>query len=125
MRLHPLNRSFTWVEGTTEPRLLTVDQVANFDRDGYVLVRDALAAGDIEQLTAAIDPWEARTEAFLRRQPGGTMSIATADEITFTVHLVERCAEARRFAADPVMAGLCHDLVGNDVRLYWDQAVYK
>ena len=53
------------------------------------------------------------------------MFIATADEITFTVHLVARCPEARRFAADPVLADLCHDLVGDDVRLYWDQAVYK
>ena len=32
---------------------------------------------------------------------------------------------ARRFAAHQVFAGLCHDLVGDDVRLYWDQLVYK
>ena len=30
-----------------------------------------------------------------------------------------------RFAAHPVFTDLCHDLVGPDVRLYHDQAVYK
>jgi phytanoyl-CoA hydroxylase len=124
-RLHPLNSSFTWVDRTTAPRRLTVEQVAGFDRDGFVLVRDAFTTESIEQLTAAIDVWEAEAEAFLRRQPGGTMFIATADEITFTVHLVSRCPEARRFATHPVLADLCHDLIGDDVRLYWDQAVYK
>ena len=32
---------------------------------------------------------------------------------------------ARRFAAHPVFTDLCHDLIGPDVRLYHDQAVYK
>ena len=31
----------------------------------------------------------------------------------------------REFCAHPLLAGLCRDLVGPDVRLYWDQAVYK
>ena len=31
----------------------------------------------------------------------------------------------RDFCAHPLLAGLCRDLVGPDVRLYWDQAVYK
>ncbi|MEZ5248214.1 MAG: hypothetical protein R2713_03060 [Ilumatobacteraceae bacterium] len=31
----------------------------------------------------------------------------------------------RQFASRPEFADLCHDLVGPDVRLYWDQAVYK
>ncbi|MCU1352682.1 MAG: hypothetical protein JWM05_1891 [Acidimicrobiales bacterium] len=32
---------------------------------------------------------------------------------------------ARSFAASPVFADLCADLIGPDVNLYWDQAVYK
>jgi ectoine hydroxylase-related dioxygenase (phytanoyl-CoA dioxygenase family) len=31
----------------------------------------------------------------------------------------------RAFCAAPLLAGLCRDLIGPDVRLYWDQAVYK
>ena len=43
----------------------------------------------------------------------------------FAPHAVLVSEAARRFAAHPVFTGLCHDLVGDDVRLYWDQLVYK
>src|SRR5262249_43584589 len=56
---------------------------------------------------------------------GQRMFIAEADGITFTVHLVKRSALLREFAASEVFTDLCHDLIGPDARLYWDQAVYK
>ncbi|MGH6955045.1 MAG: phytanoyl-CoA dioxygenase family protein, partial [Caulobacteraceae bacterium] len=31
----------------------------------------------------------------------------------------------RAFAAHPAVKDICHDLIGDDVRLYWDQSVYK
>lgn len=100
-------------------------QVEQYHRDGYVLVEDVIDPAEIEQLRNAIDVHEAQTEELLRQLPGKTMYIATADEITFTVHLVTRSDEARRFAHHPALVGICHDLIGPDVRLYWDQAVYK
>src|SRR5205085_11750035 len=62
--------------------------------------------------------------AWLRTQ-GGKLSIADADAITFTVHLVAKSALLRDFASTPVFVGLNADLVGPNARLYWDQAVYK
>ena len=56
---------------------------------------------------------------------GGRFFIARADEITFTTHLVLRSALLRRFTSSALFADLCADLIGPDVRLYWDQAVYK
>ena len=53
------------------------------------------------------------------------MGIAKADGITFTVHLVKLSQVLRDFSASRVFQDLCHDLIGPDVRLYWDQAVYK
>ena len=41
------------------------------------------------------------------------------------MHLVTRCPAARSFVSSEVMANVAADLVGPDVRLYWDQAVYK
>jgi ectoine hydroxylase-related dioxygenase (phytanoyl-CoA dioxygenase family) len=38
---------------------------------------------------------------------------------------VTRSAFVRRFVADDVFAGIAADLIGPDVRLYWDQSVYK
>lgn len=124
-RPHPLSDSFRWTAATTEPRMLTAAQVAQYDRDGYVLVEDVIDLGTIEELRAAIDEHEEMTEQFLRQMPGETLLIAQAGKITFTIHLVERCEPARRFAHHPALVGICHDLVGDDVRLYWDQAVYK
>jgi phytanoyl-CoA hydroxylase len=53
------------------------------------------------------------------------VSIAEAGAITFATHVVTRSPVVRSFAAHPVFAGLCADLVGPDANLYWDQAVYK
>src|SRR5690606_22202254 len=71
------------------------------------------------------DPIEARVEAFLRSRPDGRLFIARAGEITFSTHLVLRSALLRAFCASPLFQDLGHDLIGPDVRLYWDQAVYK
>ena len=53
------------------------------------------------------------------------MFIARAGEITFTTHLVTRSSALRAFCASRLFQNLAHDLIGPDVRLYWDQAVYK
>ena len=89
------------------------------------MLEDAVEPSTLERLIAEIDPWEARTEAALRELPQGRRFINRADAITFTVHLVLRSAFLRDFCAGPLFQDLAWDLVGPDVRLYWDQAVYK
>ena len=53
------------------------------------------------------------------------MAIAETGAITFTTHLVARDPVCRAFSANAVFTDLCADLIGPDVNLYWDQAVYK
>jgi ectoine hydroxylase-related dioxygenase (phytanoyl-CoA dioxygenase family) len=53
------------------------------------------------------------------------MFIARAGEITFTPHVVTRSPKANEFTRCAFFRDLTHDLLGDDVRLYWDQAVYK
>src|SRR5262245_58489165 len=53
------------------------------------------------------------------------MLIAEAVAITFTTHLVTRSERLAAFARHPFFTDVCADLVGPDVNLYWDQAVYK
>lgn len=125
LQRHPRSSGFTWQQPDTTPRRLTAEQVEQFHRDGFVLVEQAFDRATIAELREAIDLHEARAEDFLRSLPGETMFIAQADKITFTVHLVQRCEPARRFAMHPTLTDICHDLVGPEVRLYWDQAVYK
>ncbi len=79
----------------------------------------------MDALIEAIDPLEARTEAALRERAGGRFFIARADEITFSTHLVAASTLLRQFTSSSLFADLGADLIGPDVRLYWDQAVYK
>jgi phytanoyl-CoA hydroxylase len=123
--LHPWNQGFTW-EGSTPPfRRLTTEQVAQFDRDGFVVVPDVFGAGEVAGIVAELDRFEAEVETFLAEQDGQRFAIAEAGAITFSTHLVTRSARLRAFAAHPFFVDVCADLVGPDVNLYWDQAVYK
>ncbi len=59
------------------------------------------------------------------RAGGGTFLISRADEITFTTQLDLESEVFREFVHSTVLVDLRADLIEPDVRLYWDQAVYK
>ena len=105
--------------------MLTDEQAARFDADGFVVLDDVLPLDLVAAARQEIDAWELGTEAWLKQQADERMFIAESEAITFTPHLVPRSALLRQFVTHPVFLGLCHDLIGPDVRLYWEQAVYK
>ena len=123
--LHPWSRGFAPRRRTGARALLSAEQVARFDEAGFVVVEDALSTALVAELVRGIDPQEARVAQFLRAQPEQKMFIADARAITFTVHPAGRDVRLREIVSRGVLAQLAHDLVGPDVRLYWDQAVYK
>jgi phytanoyl-CoA hydroxylase len=123
--LHPWNRGFVWQDAEGPFDCLSDAEVAAFDRDGFVVVDEAFDADDIGEVRDEVDRFEREVEAFLAAQEGGRVAIAEAGAITFTTHLVTRSPLLRDFARHPFFAGLCRDLVGPEVNLYWDQAVYK
>jgi ectoine hydroxylase-related dioxygenase (phytanoyl-CoA dioxygenase family) len=122
---HALNTAFDWRDHTGPLRVLSPEQVRRYDELGYFVLEGALAPAEVDELVTAIDPFEAQAEEALRDMEGGRFFIARADEITFTTHLVLRSPRLRRFTSSALLAGVCADLIGPDVRLYWDQAVYK
>ncbi len=124
-RLHSQNQGFRWETPLGPFRRLTTDQARQWSEQGFFVLEDAIDRPTLERLISEIDPWEAKAEAWLRKQPQGRSSVARAGEITFTVHLVKRSAFLRSFCAGGLFRDLAWDLVGPDVRLYWDQAVYK
>ena len=125
MIAHPFSRDFRWRPTTGPFRRVTAAQARAFDDDGCFVLEDAFDPAAMAQVIAEIDPVEARVEAFLQDRPDRKLFIARAGEITFSTHLVLRSALLRAFCASSLFAELGHDLVGPDVRLYWDQAVYK
>ncbi len=123
--LHPLNHGFSWTPVRGPFRLISDEQARSFNERGFFVLEDAFDRATIERVRNAIDPFEAKTEEFLRSRPDRRMFIAEADGISFTVHLVKHSKLIRDFSASGVFQDLCQDLIGPNARLYWDQAVYK
>jgi ectoine hydroxylase-related dioxygenase (phytanoyl-CoA dioxygenase family) len=125
VRLHPWNRGFTWEDRTGPFRTLTPAQVGQFDAQGFVVVPDLFDADEVTRARAEIDGFERKTDAFLASLDDGRISIAEKGAITFTTHLVAKSPLLRDLSQHPKVVGICADLIGPDVNLYWDQAVYK
>ena len=123
--LHPWNREFTWEDRTGPFRALTVEQVAQFDALGFVVVPELFDAELVARVRDEIDGFERQTEAFLASRDDGRFSIAETGAISFSVHLVARSPLLRELSVHPTVVGICADLIGPDVNLYWDQGVYK
>ncbi len=125
IELHSRNVSFTWEQPKPPYSFITDDDARAYGERGYFVCENAFGASEIAAVVAAIDPLEAETEAFLRTRKDGTFGIARAGEITFRPHLVTRSPVLREFSKHRVFLGLVRDLIGANVRLYWDQSVYK
>lgn len=122
---HRWNEAFVWEDHHGPFRRLSEEQVGRFDTEGYVVVPDLLSADELARTVEEIDRFEAETDARLQSIEGGREVISQAGAITFTTHLVTRSSWLRDLVGNETFADLGHDLVGPDVRLYWDQAVYK
>ena len=122
---HPWNTSFAWADRTGPFQQLSAEQVAQFDELGYVVVPDLVEPSAVAAATEDIDCLEAEVDAFLKSREDGRFSIAETGALTIALHAVARSDAARALSRHPAVVGLCADLVGPDVRLYWDQAVYK
>jgi len=122
---HPWNTSFQWEMPPGPYRALTDEQAAHFDEQGYVVLEDVLPLDLVAPVRDELDGFEAKTEAWLKQQKKERAAISEAGAITFTTHLVARSQTAKAFATHPLFLDLCADLIGPDVNMYWDQAVYK
>jgi ectoine hydroxylase-related dioxygenase (phytanoyl-CoA dioxygenase family) len=125
---HPLNVGFEWADVPADRPLirLTRKEAEEFDRNGFLLVENAISHAELDQVEAAIDPIEAEVEQWvLDNTPNGRSRLTDVGTITFTTHIVRRSEIARRFARNPTIRDICQDLLGAPARLYWDQSVYK
>lgn len=122
--LHPWNRGFSWPRHE-KPRTITTDQARAYDEDGFFVIEDAFTQAEMTELDDALTRGDEKVKAMLADVPGGRFSVAGLDTQTVAPHAVTRSEHARKFAAHPLFARIARDLIGPDVRLYWDQSVYK
>jgi phytanoyl-CoA hydroxylase len=125
LQRHIRNTDFAWRDAVGPFRRVSEAQARQWNTDGGFLLEQVIPQATLDALIAAIDPLEAKTNAFLRTVKDKRQYIARADEVTFALHVVRQAAVAREFASSALFADLCSDLLGPDCRLYWDQAVYK
>jgi len=122
---HPWNTDFHWEDHTDPPATLSAEQVAAFDRDGFLVIMNAFDHETLEMLDTEIAPGQRMVADLLAQLPGHRLSVAGLDTQVVAPHLVLRSSRLAAFCAHPLLAGLARDLVGPDVNLYWEQAVYK
>ncbi|HIF93905.1 MAG: phytanoyl-CoA dioxygenase family protein [Myxococcales bacterium] len=125
MNKHELNHTFEWENHRGPFRLLDEEQARQYDEQGFLVFEDVFDRETIEALIEELDPIERDLEKMIEEHFGGKIFITRSGEITFTPHTVLRSPKAREITRSPFFCDLVHDLLGDDVRLYWDQAVYK
>ena len=125
MNSHPWNKSFVWQNHTVTSGELTQTQIDQFDSDGYVIVNDIFTSDELKELVVITDEAQADAAAFLAAQPNKRVAISEIGAITFAAQIASRKPEIHKFVKNTKIMGACRDLIGPDVRMYHDQAVYK
>ena len=123
--LHPWNTGFSWSDHTGDHATISADQARQFDELGYFVVEDAFDATTLARLEEELERGDRQAKEFLAAAPDGRFGVTGLDTQTVAPHAVTRSEYARQFVTDAVFAGLARDLIGPDVRLYWDQSVFK
>ena len=125
MAQHPWNKSFTWQSHTAASGVVTQAQIDQFDELGYFVVEDLYSPEELAELSRITDEAEDEAIAELKRQADERFLISENGAITFAGQLVRQKPEIRPFVKNEKILGICLDLVGPNVRMYHDQAVYK
>lgn len=103
--------------------MLAPEQMKSYEQEGYIIFNDLFSAEEIDSLKARIDPLDAASE--LELQKFGQNGISIARQINFTTHLVKEDPLIEQFVSQQKMVDITISLIGPDVKLYWDQSVYK
>lgn len=115
-RHEPLRGPFTTVDE---------QQARDYDELGFFVLRSVFDADTLRELDLAIEPGAALVRGLLEQLPGGRLSVAGLDTQTVAPNMVGSSEVLAATCRHPALLGVCLDVLGPDVRLYWEQAVYK
>jgi ectoine hydroxylase len=88
---------------------MTQEQRAQFEKDGYLIIRGALTPTEVEYYAAALDRVYAEQEAAGAVKPGGSMHVLSA---------VANCHEAAGLIDHPATFPLVWSMLGWNVHIY-------
>jgi ectoine hydroxylase len=107
MAISSEQRAASYDEAPTTP--MTAEQRAQFEKDGYLILRGALSEPEVEYYTAVIDRVYADQQAAGAVKPGGSMHVLSA---------VANCHEAVGLIDHPATFPLVWSILGWNVHIY-------
>ena len=105
-------------------RRITKSDVKELDARGVIVLRSVFGPSDMASLAATIERYQRIQNEEIARK-GGSDGISRANEITFTSHLAEHDPAIMSFCHRNELVDIATALLGGDVDLYWNQAVFK
>jgi ectoine hydroxylase-related dioxygenase (phytanoyl-CoA dioxygenase family) len=105
--------------------LTALSPLAALREVGCVVLPGAVPMDVLDGAEAVLDDRERQWEEQLRGLPGGRSWISEADAVTFTPHVAWTSRAVRRMLRSEAIATLLRHVIGSEVRLAFDQAVYK
>lgn len=103
--------------------MINETHIRQFQERGYFILENAFGEEELRAVEQELDRHV--NEANERLRQSGAGGISRADEIVFTAFLAEKSDLLREFVSSPAFVNLTSQLIGPNVRLYWNQAVYK
>jgi ectoine hydroxylase-related dioxygenase (phytanoyl-CoA dioxygenase family) len=99
--------------------------VREFDERGYFVLERAFSAEEVAHVRGELDRYDAKVDRLFEKLGTERIAIAERGAITFAPNLTARSPVLAEFVRHPTLLGIAGDLLGPDVNLYWEQAVYK
>ena len=124
LKRHEENVGFEWRDAVAG-NSLTVEECRQFNETGVFARHDVFSVEELVPVIKELDRFEAESTEQLRKNSNGEFFIARADEITFTPRLTGKSDVLKTFAAHEAIISLMADIIGPNVMMYNDQAVYK
>jgi ectoine hydroxylase-related dioxygenase (phytanoyl-CoA dioxygenase family) len=103
--------------------VLNEEQLKQYHEQGYVVLENLFQAEEMDRIRSIIDDLDEEHEQQLKEK--GKSFISIPNQINFTSNLNFKRSELQQFIADDRFVRLTTSILGPDIRLYWDQSVYK
>jgi phytanoyl-CoA hydroxylase len=103
--------------------MLNADQLKQYEEEGYLIFEQLFNEDEMDRIRQIIDGFDEETEQRLKES--GQKNWSIPNQINFTAGLNFMHPELQRFIADERFVKLSTAVLGPDIRLYWDQSVYK
>jgi phytanoyl-CoA hydroxylase len=103
--------------------VLSAEQLRQYREVGCFILADFFSSQEMDELRAHIDRFDEEMHQQLLQ--GGKSFIQIPNQIVFTANLNLKDPYIQAFTAQQRFVDLTTPLLGPDVKLYWDQSVYK